>query len=188
MLQPPCRDADVPPSTSSTIEAILECHRADLGADFATYRHHVYRVATLCLSQARVDDGGPDLVAVTAACHDLGLWVSGTFDYLEPSVRLAHEHLRAMGGAELVPAVAAAIREHHRITPYAGEHAWLAEPFRRADWMDVSGGLPVWGLSRDLFRAALGRWPRLGFHQRLARHAWRHARRHPLNPLPMLKL
>jgi hypothetical protein len=34
----------------------------------------------------------------------------------------------------------------------------------------------------------LDRWPRAGFHRLLARLAWRHGRRHPTNPLPMLKL
>jgi hypothetical protein len=81
-----------------------------------------------------------------------------------------------------------AILEHHRISRYRGPHAWLVEPFRRADWMDVTGGLVASGLSRELFRAALARWPRAGFHRLLARLAWQHERRHPSDPLPMLKL
>ena len=58
----------------------------------------------------------------------------------EPSARLAREQLVAFGRAAWVPAVTAAIRQHHRITPYRGPHAWLVEPFRRADWMDVTVG------------------------------------------------
>jgi hypothetical protein len=81
-----------------------------------------------------------------------------------------------------------AILERHRISRYRGPHAWLVEPFRRADWMDVTGGLVASGLSRELFRAALARWPRAGFHRLLARLAWQHERRHPSDPLPMLKL
>ena len=172
----------------STLDAILERHRADLAADFTAYRNHAYRVATLCASHARGGAEATEQIAIAAACHDLGIWVDGTFDYLEPSVRLAGEHLTASGRTAWLPAVTAAIREHHRITPYRGAHAWLAEPFRRADWMDVTLGVVASGLSRELFRTSLARWPRQGFHRLLARLAWRHGRSHPTNPLPMLKL
>jgi hypothetical protein len=182
------RDVDGPLAALAPLDAILDRHRADLAADFTAYRNHCCRVATLCASQV---SGGPDAieqVAVAAALHDLGIWADRTFDYLEPSVRLARRHLLASGRSAWLPAVTAAILEHHRITRYRGEHAWLVEPFRRADWMDVSLGLVPSGLSHELFRTALARWPRAGFHRLLARLAWRHGRRHPTNPLPMLKL
>ena len=170
------------------LDAILDRHASDLAADFTAYRNHAYRVATLCASQAGSPPEALEKIAIAAAFHDLGIWVDHTFDYLDPSVRLAREHLLASGRAAWVPEVTAAILEHHRITRYGGAHTWLVEPFRRADWMDVSGGLVASGLSRDLFRAALARWPRAGFHRLLARLEWRHVRSHPLNPLPMLKL
>jgi hypothetical protein len=171
-----------------TLDAILERHRGQLAADFAAYRHHACRVATLCLSRVPPSPDATEMVAIAGAFHDLGIWVDGTFDYLAPSERLAREYLTAADRMAWLPAVTAAIGEHHRLTPYRGEHAWLVEPFRHADWMDVSGGLVSWGLSRSLFRAALARWPRAGFHRLLARVAWRHGRRHPTNPFPMLKL
>jgi hypothetical protein len=170
------------------IEAILDRHRRALAGDFTAYRNHAYRVAALCLTGAGADRDAAGMIAAAAAFHDLGIWVAGTFDYLDPSISLAREHLLASDRAAWLPAVTAAIREHHRITPYRGAHAWLVEPFRRADWMDVSGGLVAWGLPRERLRAARGRWPGAGFHRLLARLAWRHARRHPSNPLPMLKL
>ncbi len=170
------------------LDAILDRHAADLAADFTAYRNHAYRVATLCASQAGGAPEAIEKIAIAAAFHDLGIWADHTFDYLDPSVRLAREHLLASGRAAWVPEVTAAILEHHRITRYRGAHAWLVEPFRRADWMDVSGGLIASGLSRELFRAALARWPRAGFHRLLARLEWRHVRSHPSNPLPMLKL
>jgi len=170
------------------LDAILDRHASDLAADFTAYRNHAYRVATLCASQAGSAPEALEKIAIAAAFHDLGIWVDHTFDYLDPSVRLAREHLLASGRAAWVPEVTATILEHHRITQYRGAHTWLVEPFRRADWMDVSGGLITSGLSRDLFRAALARWPRAGFHRLLVRLEWRHVRSHPLNPLPMLKL
>jgi hypothetical protein len=174
----------------AALDAILDRHAGALGADFTAYRNHACRVATLCASQAPLGDDPEAIekIAIASACHDLGIWTDRTFDYLDPSVRLAGEHLLAAGRAAWVPEVSAAILEHHRITPYRGAHAWLVEPFRRADWMDVSLGLVASGLSRQLFQAALDRWPRAGFHRLLVRLAWRHGRRHPTNPLPMLKL
>ena len=32
-------------------------------------------------------------IAVATAFHDLGIWTDGTFDYLQPSVRLASAYL-----------------------------------------------------------------------------------------------
>jgi hypothetical protein len=180
--------ADGLPRELAALDAILDRHAAQLGADFIAYRNHAYRVATLCASQVSGSAEALEPIAIAAAFHDLGIWVDRTFDYLEPSVRLAREHLLASGHAAWVPAVTAAILEHHRISRYRGAHDWLVEPFRRADWMDVTGGVVGSGMSRALFRAALARWPRAGFHRLLVRLAWRHARHHPSNPLPMLKL
>jgi len=84
--------------------------------------------------------------------------------------------------------VTAAILEHHKVTRYRGAHEGLVEPFRRADWMDVTGGLLASGLSRALYRATVARWPRAGFHLMLGRLELRRLRTHPWHPLPMMKL
>jgi hypothetical protein len=172
----------------AALDAVLDRHLAALGADRVAYRNHAYRVANLCASRSPADPETVEKIGIAAAFHDLGIWTDHTFDYVNPSVRLAREHLLRSGRAAWVPDVTAAILEHHRISTYRGAHAWLVEPFRRADWMDVSGGLVASGLSRELFRASLARWPRAGFHRLLARLEWQHVRRHPWRPLPMLKL
>jgi len=61
------------------------------------------------------------------------------------------------------------------------------EPFRQADWIDVSLGLLTFGLPRARLRAIFARWPNAGFHRRLVQLTLREARRHPLRPLPVLK-
>ena len=171
-----------------TLDAILHRHAAVLAGDFEAYRNHAYRVANLCAAASSGSPEAIEKIAIAAAFHDLGIWTDRTFDYLEPSVRLAHDYLVAANRAGWVPEVTAAIREHHRITRYDGAHASLVEPFRRADWIDVSGGLLAFGSTRALFRAAVARWPRAGFHRLLARLELRQLRTHPLHPLPMLKL
>ena len=85
-----------------------------------------------------------------------GIWIDHTFDYLEPSVRLAREHLLAAGRAAWVPDVTAAILEHHRISRYRGDArlAGRALPPCRLDGRHRRRGRRR-GCSRDLFRAAL---------------------------------
>jgi hypothetical protein len=43
----------------------------------------------------------------------------------------------------------------------------LAEPFRRADWVDVSRRLITFGLSRTLLGEIFSTWPNTGFHKLL---------------------
>jgi hypothetical protein len=80
------------------------------------------------------------------------------------------------------------ILEHHKISPYRGEPQWLVEPFRRADWIDVSMGLRTFGLSRQVIREILSTWPSAGFHKRLVQLELSRLRTHPWSPLPMMKL
>jgi hypothetical protein len=170
------------------LDAVLSRYSAVLAGDFEAYRNHAYRVANLCASQSSGAPEAIEKIAIAAAFHDLGIWTARTFDYLEPSASLARQYLVDAGRAGWAPEVTAAILEHHRVTAYRGAHAELVEAFRRADWMDVTGGLLASGLSRAFFRATVSRWPRAGFHRLLARLEWRRVRTHPWNPLPMVKL
>jgi hypothetical protein len=72
-------------------------------------------------------------------------------------------------------------------TASPSDDSGLIEPFRRADWIDVSRGLLTFGLPRTRLRAIFARWPNAGFHKRLVQLTLREARRHPLRPLPVLK-
>ena len=72
-----------------TLDAVLGAHAAALGRDFDGYRNHAYRVANLCLAQSPPSALDVEKIAIAAAFHDLGIWTDRTFDYLEPSVRLA---------------------------------------------------------------------------------------------------
>ncbi len=127
-------------------------------------------------------------MAIAAGCHDLGIWTDRTFDYLGPSVRLACAHLSNSGRAEWTDEITAMILEHHKLSRYRGDPGWLVEPFRRADWVDVSKGFIAFGLPGALVREVLSAWPSAGFHRRLAQLALQRLRTHPWHPLPMVKL
>jgi len=166
---------------------VLDQHAAELGEDFTAYRNHAYRVANLCMALRPADDAAIEKVAIAAAYHDIGIWSAHTFDYLAPSAKLACDHLACAGHADWQDEIGGMIREHHKIRRFRGEGAALIEPFRRADWIDVSRGVLSFGLPRGLLRAIFRQWPNAGFHRKLVRLTLREARVHPLRPLPVLK-
>lgn len=170
------------------LDAILAAHSDAIGADFARYRNHCYRVANLCAARLPDDAGTLERVAIAAAFHDLGIWTHHTFDYLEPSVALAQSYLADHGRLDWEPEIVAAIRQHHKLTKYSGTDGPIVEAFRRADWTDVTGGLLRFGTPRSFVRQLNVRWPTLGFHRLLVRLELRHLRAHPLNPLPVFRL
>jgi hypothetical protein len=172
-----------------TLDEVLHEHAGVLGEDFTAYRNHAYRVVNLCLALSA--GGGADRlekVAIAAAFHDLGIWTDGTFDYLPPSVELARAHLARSGRSRWASEVSAMIREHHKVSRHRGDPEGLVEPFRRADWVDVTHGLVRFGLSRSVVREVLATWPNAGFHKRLAQLELTRLGTHPWSPLPMVKL
>jgi hypothetical protein len=169
------------------VEAVLDAHAGVLGRDVTAYRHHVYRVVNLAVRFGRGDAAWFERLQIAAAFHDLGIWTAHTFDYLEPSVADATGFLAGTGRTAWTPAIAETIREHHKVTECRGPAAGLAEPFRRADWTDVSLGARRFGLPWADYRAILRSWPDEGFHWRLIQLTAGRWRRHPLSPLPMVR-
>lgn len=171
------------------IDRILARHLRALGGDFAAYRGHVYRVLNYCLALVDADADTRALVALVAASHDLGIWTSGTFDYVEPSVALAEACLRDTQRHAWVETAAAMIRHHHKLRPYRGDdpRARLVEAFRRADLADLSWGLLARGWDAALVRRVQEAFPSAGFHGRICQMALAWAVRHPLRPLPMME-
>jgi hypothetical protein len=176
-------------TTIPTINAALDDHAPALGHDFIAYRNHVYRVVNLCLAMAaRADRVELEKIAVAAVFHDLGIWTNHTFDYIAPSVALARGHFWACAHADWIPEIEAIIVDHHKITPSRRHQASLVEPFRRADWIDVSRGLRTFGVPRSFIRSVFTMWPSAGFHWRLLELTVDWFPRHPLAPLPMVRL
>jgi hypothetical protein len=170
------------------VDGILDHYATALGRDFIAYRNHVHRVVNLCLAVTGGSRDNLDKIAVAAAFHDLGIWTDHTFDYLAPSVSLAREHLSACSRADWIPEIEAMIENHHKITRARAHPDWLVEGFRRADWIDVSCGFRRFGLTRPFIGSLFATWPSAGFHWRLVELTAAWFRRHPLTPLPMVKL
>jgi hypothetical protein len=81
------------------------------------------------------------------------------------------------------------IDQHHRLRRVVeGPEPEVVEAFRRADLVDLSRGVLRAGLPRELISELAARFPYAGFHGFLARTGLRWAVRHPLRPLPMVRL
>jgi len=170
-----------------TVDTVLRAYAPELGQDAVAYRNHVYRVMNLCAAIAK-DGADFEKIAIAAVFHDLGIWTNKTFDYIDPSVALAREYLMRQGRTEWVEEIETMIAEHHKITPSAANPLSLVEPFRQADWIDVTRGLRTFGLPRQLVTWIFTAWPNTGFHWRLVMLTLERLRTHPLDPLPMVRL
>lgn len=174
-------------TTIATLDELLEAHKAELGKDFTAYRNHTYRVVNLCAALSSEDPEQIRKMAIAAAFHDMGIWTDGTFDYLPPSIRLAGAHLARSGREDWTPEITEMILQHHKISAWRGNPQWLVEPFRRADWIDVTR-LRTFGLPRKLLKEIFAAWPDAGFHKKLVQLELRRLRTHPWSPLPMVRL
>ena len=169
------------------LDELLAAHQEPLGSDFTAYRNHTYRVVNLCVAFSSNNPEQREKIIIAAAFHDLGIWTDGTLDYLSPSIRLAKAYLARLGRTDWAPEITQMILEHHKISRYREHPEWLVEPFRRADWVDVSRGLLTFGLPRKLLREINMVWPSAGFHQRLVQLTLERLRTHPWSPLPMVR-
>jgi hypothetical protein len=169
-----------------TVDDVLHDHATALGRDFVAYRNHVYRIVNLCV--AIVGPSSLEKVAVAAVFHDLGIWTNGTFDYIAPSIALAHDYLVARAREEWTAEIEGMIAYHHKITRSTVDPDSLTEAFRRADWIDVTRGLRRFGIPRPFVARLFATWPSAGFHWRLVTLTLDRFRRHPLTPFPMVRL
>ena len=119
--------------------------------------------------------------------HDIGVWTHRTLDYLEPSRALATEHLENIGKPGWIDEIGAMVVEHHKLRSAGASTGPLVEPFRKADWIDVSLGLLKFGLPSAFVSEVRRIFPNAGFHKLLMRAAGRQLRTDPLHPMPMMR-
>lgn len=168
------------------IENILRQYHEELGQDFEKYYNHVYRIYNICLSLDSKKENR-DKYAIAAAYHDLGIWTSKTFDYLEPSIALAHQYLKKTDNKNWTDEITLMIDMHHKRSKYIGLHQKVVETFRRADWIDVTKCKKSFGFGKTKYREIVNNYPYLGLHKFLIFQTLKNFIKAPLNPLPMFK-
>lgn len=169
------------------LESFFQRYQAVLAADYHAYRHHVYRVINFCDLLLPLGATQLEKLAIAGAFHDLGIWTDRTFDYLEPSERLAAAFLEESGRADWRDDVLAMIHHHHKITPVHRDAPALVEAFRKADWIDVTHGLFTYGVTRQQRKDVFRQFPDQGFHLRLLQLSAKRLLTHPWSPLPMMR-
>ena len=171
----------------AVLDSILAQYSTLIGADFAGYRNHCYRVLNVYVQLAALKGVAVnvDEAAIALAFHDIGLWTDKTLDYLPPSVREARQYLAANAGFD-VTKIGLMISEHHKLLPYKADPQ--VELFRRADLVDFSLGLVRHGLSKSWIAELKAVFPNAGFHNRLLQLGLKNLVQHPFKPAPMMKL
>jgi hypothetical protein len=171
-----------------TLDRLLEENAALLGEDRTAYGNHNYRVANFCVElMGGASPEQIDKLGVACYFHDIGVWTHRTLDYLEPSRVFAAEHLAKIGHAEWSPEVEAMVVEHHKLRSAGASAGPMVEPFRKADWIDVSLGLLRFGLPASFVSEVKRSFPNAGFHRLLMKATGRQLRSNPLRPMPMMR-
>ncbi|ABL65826.1 HD domain-containing protein [Chlorobium phaeobacteroides] len=170
------------------IDTLFGTCRQTLGSDFEGYRNHCLRVYYFCCALTRNKPENDDKIAIAAFFHDIGIWTDDTFDYISPSQLLAREYLEKTDRTAWIPEIEAMIGEHHKLTPCKAQQFLLVEPFRKADWIDISRGMLRHRLPDDFVLDVFDAFPNEGFHKKLLLLAKARLKTHPFSPLPMMKL
>ena len=174
-------------TTHPQLDAALNEWTKEIGPNFNAYRNHCYYVLNVVNALAQPSAQELNQIAVAVAFHDLGIWSDKTLDYLDPSADRARAYLIKQGREADVPAVEAMIQGHHKFTRCKGEHARLAEAFRRADWNFVSLGSVPMDVPRALRKELVAAFPNDGFHNMLLKLGGAEFVRRPWKPLPMMR-
>jgi hypothetical protein len=169
------------------IEAILSLWRPQIGADYAGYRGHVYRMFNCCLALHKATEEEKQKLAIAAAFHDLGLWSDHTPDYLPPSEALARAYLAQNNLSAWSEEIGLMIVMHHKVRPYRDKAYPLVEVFRKGDLVDFSLGVFKCGLPGSFVRELKATIPNAGFHKFLMKGAVDWFSKHPVSPPPFMK-
>ncbi len=175
-------------SESPLLDELFLPYKSVLAGDYDGYRNHAMRVLNFCRALAGEGEGVEDKIVIAAVFHDLGIWTERSFDYLHPSQLLARNYLDRAGKASWSEEIEAMIAEHHKLTRYKEHPTWLVEAFRKADWIDITGGLLRYRLEDDFVTDVLEAFPNAGFHRNLLALFRQRLKSHPFSPLPMMKL
>lgn len=177
------------------IDTLFQQWQPYMGDNYLPYRNHVLRIVNYARALSPLDKDSLEQVIIAACFHDVELWLSDTWDYLNPSAQRANNYLVREGKSQWSNAVVEMIHHHHKITRYSGDvkkpngcessGKELVELFRKADWIDVSLGQLRFGLEKTTLKEIRKAFPQEGFPQALAKEMIKNCLKNPLKPLPM---
>jgi len=168
-----------------TIDKILNSYKLDLGEDFEQYKNHVYRVFNFAIIKTKTKEEY-EILSISAAFHDIGIWTDKTFNYLQASVNHAKKYCSNNSiGDEISNEVQMIINNHHKILRC--RNSYLAEIFRQADLTDLTFGLFHRNCKIKFVQKVRKCFHNEGFHFNLLKLFFINLKKDPLNPLPMYR-
>lgn len=170
------------------LEEILDEWKPSIGSDFQGYKNHVYRMINFCFAQNELSNENRRKIIIAGCFHDLGIWSDKTFDYIPPSIELVKYHLEKNQLTNWIPEIQTMIEQHHKLTKCENKNNPMSEIFRKGDLIDLSLGFFKCGLPKTYVRSVRKRFPNNGFHKCLVKVSSLWILKHPLNPLPIVKL
>jgi hypothetical protein len=178
--------ADSACSTEATRACLGEL-RALCGEKDGPMERHGLRVYEIAreLARRRGLDVDNELLECVAWLHDAGLYpgAASAATYVLDGRRLLERVLASFGWpAERVTLAGDAVERHHELRPQWRRGAEV-ELIRRADLIDVSGGVVRFGLGRPWLRELFVRVPRAGLVREIARLVGGALRNRPLTML-----
>jgi hypothetical protein len=169
------------------VEEILDQWKPKIGDDYSGYKNHVYRMINFCFALHECNPEERDKMIIAGCFHDLGIWTSNTFDYLQPSMALAKAYLQQNQLDQWSAEIELMIAMHHKLRSYHDPCYPLVEVFRKGDLVDFSLGIVKCGLPKRYIQSVKSRFPNAGFHRRLVQLEAGWFPSHPTNPLPVFK-
>ena len=169
---------------SEKMDTILQPYLEAIGSDIG-YINHTKRMMEYALELEELNEEEKKKFLIALAFHDLGIWTEKSFDYLEPSIILAQDYLKENNLLHYEKDVIQMIDEHHKLRAIKDNP--LAELFRKVDIVDVYFGFFSFGIKRKKIKKIKKKYPNNGFHKTLIKWFFRHIKKEPLRPMPMLK-
>lgn len=153
------------------------------GTTAGPLEHHNIRLFLVAerLAELRGFKVDREVLLCAAHLHDVGLYPGAASDasYVEDGARLAEDLLAPYDWPPgRVKRCTDAIERHHELRPQ-WKRGVEVELVRRADMVDVSGGLVAFGAGRGWVRSLGREAPRRGFYREIARLLMRVLRERP---------
>lgn len=82
------------------VDDVIDAQEASIGVNLTGYRNNVHRVINHSFASGKLSSEEERKLIITGCFHDIGIWSAATFDYLDPSIEAALDHLRKTGRAE----------------------------------------------------------------------------------------
>lgn len=137
---------------SQLLEELLEPWRDTLGCHFDAYKNHSLRTINYCNFMLSPDEETMQHLVITAAYHQLGLWLKATKDYPSISAETLLLNSDKIGFDPVPDRVLDAILKHHTLTQDFAEHDSFACCFWKAFRIEVSMGYSDQGLPEDFIQ------------------------------------